>query len=149
MSCLFRRLPGACFSLLSPLSVRRCIRHSLDFGAIFLLDGRYNNDHDPSTNMSLPKWMRHSVRTLRKDMVGLSKHDILGGFKGLVRELDSFFLSAKEYTEMKKEEQRESRYCANNTGSAEYTFDSELGRWSPQKKVEATSIVHDVVPTTF
>ncbi len=92
-------------------------------------------------NMHLPKWMRHSVRTLRKDMVGLKDNDILGGFKGLARELDEFFQSAKEYTD--------TGLHVSDTGTgkstAEYTFDSKSGHWSPQKKSKETSNIYDVV----
>jgi len=89
----------------------RCIRHAADYGAIFLLDGRHCDDGSPSSGVprqhqNFPKWMVNSLKNLSEHSTGInsmlnytsSSEVILGGWKGLKRELQRFFLAAKPYS---------------------------------------------------
>lgn len=88
----------------------RCIRHSADYGAIFLLDSRHcdngmPNDGIPTNHKNLPKWMRTTVRNLcmnstpRNSMFnyGSSSKIVCGGYPGLKKELQKFFRDVKPF----------------------------------------------------
>ena len=86
----------------------RCIRHSADYGAIILMDSRHcddnmPNDGIPNAHKKLPKWMRSTVKNLCMDSTprntmysyGSSPNTVCGGYKGLKKELEKFFRTAK------------------------------------------------------
>ena len=81
-------------------AIGRCIRHAADYGTIILLDsrhcddGHYNASGIPQVHSNLPKWMRHSVRTLRMDRRQRANNDVLGGWGGLKKEMEVFFREA-------------------------------------------------------
>eukprot|EP00804_Cyclotella_cryptica_P007195 CCRYP_009729-RA/>CCRYP_009729-RA protein AED:0.21 eAED:0.21 QI:131/1/1/1/0.87/0.77/9/1400/1710 len=87
----------------------RCIRHSADYGAIFLMDTRHcdrgiPNDGIPNAHKNLPKWMRMTVRNLsmnstsRNSMFNYgSPKTVCGGYAGLKKELHKFFRDAKPF----------------------------------------------------
>ena len=91
----------------------RCIRHSGDYGAVFLLDSRHCDDGSPNNGVpvahkNLPKWMRGAVRNLSMNnksgrnasmfnYVSNSNSEVLGGWNGLKRSLQQFYKEAKPY----------------------------------------------------
>ena len=79
----------------------RCIRHEGDYGTVILLDSRHCHDGSPGFQHSkLPKWMRHTVRTLAPPgSRGSGQNPILNGYSGLKREMEKFFAQAPKYTE--------------------------------------------------
>jgi len=110
-------------------SVIRCIRHASDYGAVILLDARYCED-DRFSSANLPKWMRHSVRELRKGAIGRGRDDILGGYNGLLKEMGRFFDDAEAHTSIPKAQTGSSTDAATN----DFCFDRVKGIWSPQKR---------------
>ena len=108
----------------------RCIRHSGDFGAIFLMDSRHcdnggPNDGTPSAHKNLPKWMRKSVQNLNMSSAprnpmfnyGSSSKTICGGYGGLKKELQKFFREAKPFVASQAQSQNELGPGATNSSA--------------------------------
>jgi Fanconi anemia group J protein len=124
----------------------RCIRHQADYGTIILMDSRHCDDGSPNdgicrAHQNMPKWMRHSIRTLsmRRD-VGVGNNPIVGGYQGLRQEMVSFFVQcpkvsqavrAKWKSDLDKAKERQKQ-------SPGHVFDKQTGTWSsstPEKDV--------------
>ena len=112
----------------------RCIRHAADYGTIILLDSRHCDDGSPGfTHSKLPQWMRNHVRNL--SMPGRTRsgsNPILGGYKGLAQEMESFFQQAPAHVQtvteqmqldFEKAREREKR-------SAGHQFNRDTGSWT-------------------
>ena len=117
-----------------------------DYGAVILMDSRYcddgsPNDGVPSAHRNLPKWMRHSVRTLSmRPTTGNGSNSILGGYTGLASGLRDFFTQAPAHSQKVlatwKAELESSQQRAS--GNEDRVFDKKKGEWvSASQKVKA------------
>lgn len=115
----------------------RCIRHGADYGTVILMDSRHcddgsPNDGIPSRHKNLPKWMRHSMRTLSMRRHGGAGEDpIHGGYQGLAQELQSFFQQAPAYSQSilsKWKLDLETAQRKSQEGG-QRTFDGATGQW--------------------
>lgn len=122
-------------------AIGRCIRHAADYGTIILLDNRHCENQGSRINSSglceahekLPKWMRHSVRTLRIGMrSSTGRNEILGGWEGLSKEMKRFFCEAKVHVASVLRQQKEDlkRVQQRDENSKELTFNRKTGKWS-------------------
>ena len=130
-------------------AIGRCIRHAADYGTIVLLDSRhcddghsYNQSGICRAHANLPKWMRHSVRTLTKDMRNVGRNDLLGGWRNLKSEMRTFFHGAAIHgaSVLEKQQQDFKRKQETSSLSQELSFDHRNGKWSssqsPSEKKE-------------
>lgn len=121
----------------------RCIRHSADYGAIFLMDIRHCDDLSPNggiprAHINLPKWMRKTVKNLSKHSAGgasmlryvSSSNSVLGGWPGLKNELQHFFTTAKSHAQEVLRQQIKKEAGARKDNVA-HSFDSDTNRSSP------------------
>lgn len=121
-------------------AIGRCIRHAADYGTIILLDSRhcddghsYNQSGNCSAHANLPKWMRNSVRTLRKDMRQIGRNDLLGGWDNLQKEMAMFFEGARVHGASVIEKQRndlQKKQENYSQLSQDLSFDHSSGQWS-------------------
>lgn len=122
----------------------RCIRHGADYGTVILMDSRHcddgsPNDGIPSRHKNLPKWMRHSMRTLSmRQNGGIGENPILGGYHGLAQELQSFFQQAPPYSQSILCKWKLDLETAQKRSleDGQRTFDSATGQW---QKASATN----------
>lgn len=125
-------------------AIGRCIRHAADYGTIVLLDNRhcddghsYNQSGACRAHANLPKWMRRSVRTLRKDRRPVGRNDLLGGWRALRSEMKSFFEGAALHSEQVLEKQRcdfkQKQEKANQTSNL--SFDQTTRKWSSSQSL--------------
>ena len=150
----------------------RCIRHSADYGTVILMDSRHCYDGAPYNGIcvqhkNLPQWMRQHVRNLSNSQTNgnfssAAKEDtIFGGYRGLARELKTFFQRASEYSKEKTEKTKIDFENASKQVNEflHHEFNNSTGRWSlnvkneikPMKKYEvsvARSIEKDFVDLT-
>jgi hypothetical protein len=118
----------------------RCIRHGADYGSVVLMDSRHCDDGAPNlddgicrTHRNLPKWMRHHMRTLSmRPSRGAGHNPVLGGYPGMKRELQSFFLQAPLHSKAVLEEWRTQLEQAQirSRELADHTFDGTTGKWT-------------------
>ena len=120
-------------------AIGRCIRHAADYGTIILLDSRhcddghsYNQQGVCRAHANLPKWMRSSVRTLRKDMRPVGRNDLLGGWQNFRREMRTFFEGAAIHGDkvLEKQKQDFQRMQRNSNLSQDVSFDHKTRKWS-------------------
>ena len=121
-------------------AIGRCIRHAGDYGTIILLDNRhcddghsYNHQGICRAHMNLPKWMRTSVRTLRKDQRQIGRKDLLGGWRNLRHEMNQFFHGAAIHSAsvlQKQKEDFERKKQTYTSNPNELQFDHKNGSWS-------------------
>lgn len=129
----------------------RCIRHSADYGAVFLLDIRHCDDSSPNggipqAHINLPKWMRKTVKNLSKHTTGGSSmlryisatNSILGGWSGLKNELELFFRNAKTHAHEVLAQQHEKTADARNNSLVQ-NFDLRTNRWSENNNMSTPS----------
>ena len=130
----------------------RCIRHAADYGTVILMDSRHCDDGAPINGIcrahkSLPKWMRHQVRNLEMTAERPNYHGnrpIFEGYRGLQRELQSFFVAAKDYTAevAKKFKDDFNKAQTGAEGNTDPCFDKSSGTWSqspaPKNKPNTT-----------
>jgi len=121
-------------------AIGRCIRHAADYGTIFLLDSRHCDDghsyHESGicrSHTNLPKWMRNSVRTLRKDMRPIGRNDLLGGWESLQKEMGHFFQKARTHSAVVLEKQQHEFKMKQNKddellSKQDLTFDHRSGQ---------------------
>ncbi len=117
----------------------RCIRHGADYGAVILMDSRHCDDGSPNDGIprchkNLPKWMRHSMRTLSiLPNSGVGLDPIVGGYRGLSQELRVFFQEAPPYANRILEQWRldlESAQNRSSDQSVSCVFDGASGQWN-------------------
>ena len=120
-------------------AIGRCIRHAADYGTIILLDNRHCDDGHSYNQLgicrahaNLPKWMRHSVRTLRKDRRNVGRSDLIGGWGALRRTMKTFFEGASAHSEVVLEKQKLDfqRKQEQTHQSQELCFDNKTRKWS-------------------
>ena len=122
----------------------RCIRHQADFGTIILMDSRHCDDGSPNDGIcrahkNMPKWMRHSIRTLSmRPNAGAGNNPIVGGYDGLRREMVNFFAQCPAASQAVKDQWKSDLERAQQRQKATpaHVFDKQTGTWSsstPQK----------------
>jgi hypothetical protein len=136
----------------------RCIRHSADYGAIFLMDIRHCDDLAPNggipqAHINLPKWMRKTVKNLSKHSTGgttmlryvSSSNSVLGGWPGLKNELQQFFRNAKTHAqEVLKQQNAKVAGVRNNC--VVHSFDIQTNKWSENDSSIHSPIILDNCP---
>ena len=136
----------------------RCIRHSADYGAVFLLDIRHCDDSSPNggipqAHINLPKWMRKTVKNLSKHTTGGSSmlryisatNSIHGGWSGLKNELQLFFRNAKTHAHGVLAQQHEKSADARNNSLVQ-NFDLRTNQWSENNMSTPSPIILDNSP---
>eukprot|EP00536_Pseudo-nitzschia_multiseries_P011847 jgi/Psemu1/260170/estExt_Genewise1Plus.C_4270011 len=127
----------------------RCIRHAADYGTVILIDSRHCDDGSPNSGIcrshkNLPKWMRGSVRTLSMHQrQGSGKQPILEGYKGLKRELRSFFARAPIASQTVRDKWKtdlENARQRSKVGGSSMVFDSETGNWTAKCSSSRTQL---------
>jgi hypothetical protein len=134
----------------------RCIRHSADYGAIFLMDTRHCDDFSPNSgipqaHINLPKWMRRSVKNLSKHSTGgssmlryiSSPNSVLGGWPNLKNDLHHFFTNAKSHAQEVLRQQNEK---VARTNRMAHSFDVDENKWSDNNITTTSPIVLDNNP---
>jgi hypothetical protein len=75
--------------------------------------------------------MRSNVKTLRNDMRGFGRKEILGGWRGLKIEMRNFFQGAKVHSKSVVKKQMDSfKNSQAQSNSNVLTFDRKTGNWS-------------------
>ena len=119
----------------------RCIRHAGDYGTVILMDSRHCDDGAPvegvcRAHRNLPKWMRSSVRNLSmsspRPVLNNANLPIFNGYRGLADELKTFFVEAKQYSEIVMENFKKDFELAQaqEKGGAKRSFDHKSGTWT-------------------
>lgn len=120
-------------------AIGRCIRHAADYGTIILLDSRhcddgysYNQSGTCRAHTNLPKWMRHSVRTLRKDRQQVGRNDLLGGWGSLRSEMGAFFHGATVHSAgvLEKQKRDFQQKQENASRTTDLSFDHKTRKWN-------------------
>ena len=113
----------------------RCIRHEADYGTVVLMDSRHCHDGSPGfSHSSLPKWMRHVVRTVSPGNIGRGHNPILGGYEGLRREMSFFFAAAPIHCDAVLKQSKVDFAAAQERekhDGRKHEFDSKAGSWTP------------------
>jgi fanconi anemia group J protein len=118
----------------------RCIRHQADYGTIILMDSRHCDDGSPNDGLcrahkNMPKWMRHSIRTLSmRPNSGVGHDPVLGGYQGLRREMKSFFAQCPAVSQAVKNKWKADleKAMAKAAESSGHVFDKQTGNWTSQ-----------------
>jgi len=134
----------------------RCIRHSADYGTVILMDSRHCYDGAPYNGIcrqhkNLPQWMRQQVRNLSNSQTNgyfstVAKEDtIFGGYRGLARELKSFFHTASNYSKEKTEKTKINFENASKQAKKclHHEFNNSTGKWSLNVKKERQPLVKE------
>ncbi|KAG7344456.1 DNA repair helicase rad3 [Nitzschia inconspicua] len=135
----------------------RCIRHQADYGTIILMDSRHCDDGSPNdgvcrAHQNMPKWMRHSIRTLcmRPNTGGGSvQKPILGGYAGLQQEMNSFFAQCPAVSQTVRDKWKTELELARTKArqSSGHVFNKQTGSWTTRlpKLVEQEKNVNNNV----
>jgi len=129
----------------------RCIRHAGDYGTIILLDKRHCDDGSPigsdgvcNAHKNLPNWIRHSVKTLRNTNYSIGGNEIIGGWKGLSKEMKEFFKEAQPYAKdvLLKQEERSKESQKTYTRHGAHTFNIRTGTWTSKGGSESSPLAN-------
>lgn len=105
-------------------AVGRCLRHSNDYGAIYLLDSRFSNE---STKQNLSRWIRSSVQCYQN-------------FEDTIIPLAAFFRSVEHMDPPQKEATLKTQTHSKERSQGPITMDFYLGKNHVATKKQASTV---------